>query len=119
MAFTGTVQVAEIQAGWQQPLDVKGLTWTEPQAIGGRQLTSVEQIRTTQALLDIVKGMACSQCLALDALDVLATKYTALWYRFMSCQHKAMSSFKLQSCCLLQGLSHWQNSVACSCCHRH
>lgn len=54
----GTVQVAEIQAGWQKPLDVKGLTWTEPQALGGRQLASVEQVRTSQALLDIVKGMA-------------------------------------------------------------
>ena len=66
MVVTGTVQVAEVQAGWQKPLDVKGLTWTEPKALGGRQLASVEQIRTTQALLDIVKGMACSQCLALN-----------------------------------------------------
>lgn len=65
VVVTGTVQVAEIQAGWQKPLNVKGLTWTEPQVLGGRQLASVEHIRTTQALLDIVKGMACSQRLAL------------------------------------------------------
>ena len=72
VVVTGTVQVAEIQAGWQKPLDVKGLTWTEPQALGGRRLASVEHIRTTQALLDIVKGMASSQRLALDLLDVFA-----------------------------------------------
>lgn len=57
LVVAGTVQVAEIQAGWQKPLDVKGLTWTEPEALGGRQLASVEQVRTSQALLDIVKGM--------------------------------------------------------------
>lgn len=53
----GTVQVAEVQAGWQKPLDVRGLTWTEPQELGGRQLASVEHMRTTKPLLDIVKGM--------------------------------------------------------------
>ena len=55
---TGTVQVAEVQAGWQKPLDVRGLTWTEPATLGGRQLASVEQIKTSIALLDIVKGVA-------------------------------------------------------------
>lgn len=85
---TGTVQVAEIQAGWQKPLDVKGLTWTEPQALGGRQLASVEHIRTSQALLDIVKGMTCTQCCALDLLDVLAAKHRASWHSIMSCQYK-------------------------------
>lgn len=61
----GTVQVAEIQAGWQKPLDVRGLTWTEPTTLGGRQLASVEQIKTTTTLLDMVKGMAWIQHLTL------------------------------------------------------
>ena len=85
---TGTVQVAEIQAGWQKPLDVKGLTWTEPQELGGRQLASVEHIRTSQALLDVVKGMTCTQSLALDLLGVLAAKHRASWHRTMSCHCK-------------------------------
>lgn len=58
LVLTGTVQVADIEAGWQKPLDVRGLTWTEPQELGGRQLASVEHIRTTKALLDIVRGKA-------------------------------------------------------------
>ncbi|DBA73186.1 TPA: hypothetical protein ACH3X1_011265 [Trebouxia sp. C0004] len=52
----GTVQVADMQIGWQQPLNVSGLTWTEPQELGGRQLASVDHISTTNALLDIVRG---------------------------------------------------------------
>ncbi|DBB18517.1 TPA: hypothetical protein ACH3X3_000157 [Trebouxia sp. C0006] len=45
-----------MQIGWHQPLDVSGLTWTEPQELGGRQLASVDHINTTKALLDIVRG---------------------------------------------------------------
>lgn len=52
----GTVQVADMQIGWQQPLDVSGLTWTEPQELGGRQLASVDHINSSRALLDIVRG---------------------------------------------------------------
>ena len=64
----GTVQVAEVQAGWQKPLDVRGLTWTEPEELGGRQLASVQHMRTTKPLLDIVKGSHACLAAAYDAL---------------------------------------------------
>ncbi|KAA6418785.1 MAG: hypothetical protein FRX49_11273 [Trebouxia sp. A1-2] len=56
MFVPGTVQVTDMQIGWQQPLDVSGLTWTEPQELGGRQLASVDRVNTSRALLDIVRG---------------------------------------------------------------
>lgn len=49
--------MAEIHAGWQQPVDVRGVTWTEPTTLGGRQLASVERIKTSIALIDIVRGI--------------------------------------------------------------
>lgn len=48
--------MADVQAGWLKPVDITGLTWTEPEELGGRQLASVEQVKTTKALLDIVRG---------------------------------------------------------------
>ncbi|KAL3146757.1 hypothetical protein ABBQ38_014741 [Trebouxia sp. C0009 RCD-2024] len=65
----GTVQVAEIQARWQQPLDVRGVTWTEPTTLGGRQLASVEQIKTSIALIDVVRGKPFDVLISKPAVD--------------------------------------------------
>lgn len=51
-----------MQAGWLKPVDITGLTWTEPEELGGRQLASVEQVKTTKALLDIVRGADHLHC---------------------------------------------------------
>lgn len=59
ICLAGTVRMADMQVGWRKPLDVTGLTWTEPQELGGRQLASVEHIKTTKALLDMVTGEFC------------------------------------------------------------
>ena len=45
-----------MQVGWTKPLNVEGLSWTEPEQLGGRQLASVEQIRSSTTLLDMLRG---------------------------------------------------------------
>ena len=53
---TGTVSVSQMQVGWTTPLNVEGVSWTEPEQLGGRQLASVEQIRSSATLLDMLRG---------------------------------------------------------------
>lgn len=52
----GTVTVSDVQVGWQSPLNITGVAWTEPDHLGGRQLASIEQITSSATLLDIVRG---------------------------------------------------------------
>ena len=52
----GTVAFSDVSMGWRTPLDISGFTWTEPEQLGGRQLASIEHIRSSASLLDMVRG---------------------------------------------------------------
>lgn len=52
----GEVTVSEMQVGWQTPLNITGVAWTEPEHLGGRQLAAVEQIKSSATLLDMIRG---------------------------------------------------------------